>query len=62
VALKVMLPETAQHPRQKEQFLREVENTKALNYANIVKLLDYGFSEGIFYFTLEYCDRGNLYQ
>ncbi|NJN75979.1 MAG: protein kinase [Synechococcaceae cyanobacterium RL_1_2] len=62
VALKVMLPEMAQHQRQKELFLREVENTKALNHPNIVKLLDYGFSEGIFYFTLEYCDRGNLYQ
>ncbi len=62
VALKVMLPEVAQYPRQKEQFLREVENTKPLNHPNIVQLMDYGFSEGIFYFTLEYCAAGNLEQ
>ena len=62
VALKVMLPEVANHPRQKEQFLREVENTKPLKHPNIVQLLDYGFSEGIFYFTLEYCEADNLEQ
>lgn len=62
VALKVMLPETAAHPRQRQQFQREVENTKALNHPNIVKLLDHGFSEGIYFFTLEYCEAGNLAQ
>lgn len=62
VALKVMLPETANHPRQRQQFQREVENTKALNHPNIIKLLDHGFSEGIYFFTLEYCAAGNLAQ
>lgn len=62
VALKVMLPEMATDSYQREKFMREVENTKTLKHDNIIQLLDYGFSEGIFFFTLEYCEIGNLTQ
>lgn len=35
-------------------------NTKALRHENVVKLLDYGYSENIFFFTMEYCERGSV--
>lgn len=60
VAIKVMLPEVAANPRNKEKFMRELENTRALHHPNIVQLREYGFSDGIFFFTLEYCESGNL--
>ena len=61
VALKIMLPQVAANPRAVEMFQREIENTKALNHPNIVKLLDAGFADGNFFFTLEYCNGGNLF-
>ncbi len=60
VALKVMLPEVATNPLSRDKFLRELENTKALKHPNIVSLRDYGFSDEIFFFTLEYCEAGTL--
>ncbi len=60
VALKVMLPKVAADARAKEFFLREVENTKALNHRNVVQLRDSGCSEGTFFFTIEYCDGGSV--
>ena len=60
VALKVMLPEVAAEEWSREYFLREVENTKALKHRNVVELLDHGFSNGTFFFTLEYCSDGCL--
>jgi len=61
VALKVMLPQVAANPRAVQMFQREIENTKALNHPNIVKLKDAGFADGNFFFTLEYCDGGNVF-
>jgi serine/threonine-protein kinase len=58
-ALKVMLPRIAAAPHACEQFLREVENTRALNHPHVVRLRDAGCSDGTFYFTLEYCDGGS---
>ncbi len=60
VALKVMLPNVAQHPDMVQRFLREIECTKPLNHPNIVKMLDYGYAEGLFFFTLEYCNGGSV--
>jgi serine/threonine-protein kinase len=59
-ALKVMLPEVAVDKRNREMFLREARITKALNHPNIVQLLDSGFSDGVFFFTLEFCDGGSV--
>jgi eukaryotic-like serine/threonine-protein kinase len=61
VALKIMLPQVAANPRAVEMFQREIENTKALNHPNIVKLKDAGFADDNFFFTLEYCDGGNVF-
>jgi eukaryotic-like serine/threonine-protein kinase len=41
-------------------FLREIENTKALRHPNIVTLRDYGKSEDLFFFTLDYCNQGSV--
>jgi eukaryotic-like serine/threonine-protein kinase len=62
VALKVMAPEVAASERAVEDFLREIENTKALRHPNIVEMRDWGFSNGIFFFTMEYCDSGSAYK
>jgi pSer/pThr/pTyr-binding forkhead associated (FHA) protein len=62
VALKVMLPRIAADENAKQMFLREVESTRALHHPNVVWLRDAGCSQGIFFFTLEYCDGGSLDQ
>ena len=60
VALKVMLPEGNVNPRARDVFLREVDITAAMSHKNIVKLFDSGCSDGTFFFTLDYCDGGNV--
>lgn len=60
VALKVMRPQMAANQRAKEMFLREVENTKALQHTNVVQLEESGYYDDIFFFTLEYCDGGSV--
>ena len=60
VAIKVMLPEVAEDENAVAKFLRETENHRALKHPNIVQLFDYGYSENMFFFTLEYCQEGSL--
>lgn len=62
VALKVMLPHVAANKVSKEEFLREIDNTKALKHPNIVRLYESGCSNGTFFFTLEFCDGGSVDQ
>ncbi|MGD1716101.1 protein kinase domain-containing protein [Dapis sp. BLCC M172] len=61
IALKTMLPEVATHPQAINRFVREIENTKALNHKNVVKLKDYSYSDSQFFFTLEYCNGGSIW-
>ena len=60
VALKTLLPQVAVMPYMKERFLGEARRTKMLNHPNLVQLQDYCFSDGVFFFTMEYCDRGSV--
>jgi serine/threonine-protein kinase len=62
LALKVMLPQVAAHPQARDLFLREAANTRALNHPHVVRLHDVGFSQGSFFFTLEYCPGGSVLQ
>jgi serine/threonine protein kinase len=62
VALKVMLPRIAADEHAKQMFLREVDNTRALQHPHVVWLRDAGCSHGTFFFTLEYCDGGSVDQ
>ncbi|MDZ7957367.1 MAG: protein kinase [Aulosira sp. DedQUE10] len=61
IALKVMLPAIAADENAVQRFLRETENTKALQHPNVVQVIDYGFFEGIFFFTMEYCSGGTVW-
>jgi eukaryotic-like serine/threonine-protein kinase len=60
VALKVMLPKVATNQSAIEMFLREMENTKALQHQNVVQLMDYGYIDDTFFFTLDYCNGGSV--
>jgi len=62
VALKVMLAQVAVEKSARSMFLREVATTRALKHPNIVELKDSGYSEGTFFFTLEYCEGGSVDQ
>ena len=44
----------------KDYFFREIQGLKALRHSNIVKFRDAGCWGGILFFTMEYCDRGNV--
>ncbi|MEH2209586.1 protein kinase domain-containing protein [Nostoc sp.] len=61
IALKVMLPAVAANDFAVQMFLRETENTKALQHPHVVQLMDCGFSEIIFFFTMEYCESGTVW-
>lgn len=61
VALKTMIQTRMSHPHKLELFKREIQALKELAHKNIVKILDYGYSENIHYFTLEYMDKGSLW-
>jgi serine/threonine protein kinase len=56
VALKLMLPQIAVGEQAKAQFQREAENTRALKHRHVVELRETGCVNGIFFFTLEYCE------
>lgn len=60
IALKVMLPAIAANEKAVKRFLREIENTKALQHPNVVQIMDYDFFEGLFFFTMEYCSGGTV--
>jgi serine/threonine-protein kinase len=59
IALKVMLPRVAADEHARQLFLREAENTKALNHPNVVRLYESACHQGVFFFALEYCDGGS---
>jgi eukaryotic-like serine/threonine-protein kinase len=60
VAFKVMLPQVAANEKAVQMFLRETQNISALNHPNVVRMYGYGQAEGVFYFTMEYCNGGSV--
>ncbi|MEO1671975.1 MAG: hypothetical protein AAFR77_14520, partial [Cyanobacteria bacterium J06631_2] len=56
VALKLLLPKVAVMPKMKARFLGEAERTKMLDHPNLISFDDYGEENGIFFFTMEYCE------
>ncbi len=60
VALKTLRPQVAVMPYMKERFLGEARHTKMLDHPNLVRFKDYSCSDGIFFFTMEFCDRGSV--
>jgi serine/threonine-protein kinase len=57
-----MLPKVAVNEQNRQKFLREIETVKVLRHPNVVWLGESGCSEGVFFFTLEYCDGGSVRQ
>ena len=60
VAVKIMLPNVKVSRFEREMFFREIALTKNLNHPNVVKVSDFGYSNDIFFFALEYCDSGSI--
>jgi hypothetical protein len=60
-ALKVMLARIAVDTNKREEFQREMKATRAVQHPHVVKFIESGAAGSIFYFLLEYCDSGNLY-
>jgi serine/threonine protein kinase len=58
-ALKIIIPGIAGDSEAEQLFVREVENTRALNHENIVRFLGAGAHEGIMFFTMEFCSGGS---
>jgi serine/threonine protein kinase len=56
----MLLPQVAANDYAVQLFLREAENTQALNHLNIIQLRDTGYLDGTFFFTLEYCNGGTV--
>ena len=59
-ALKTLRPELGDKQEMKQRFLREARNTKSLAHPNIVRFNDFGETKDLFYFTMEYCNRGSV--
>jgi eukaryotic-like serine/threonine-protein kinase len=62
IVVKTMLPFLEYNQREKEQFAREIDNSKNLKHPNIVRLKNNGVDENRLYYSMEYCDVGSLEQ
>ena len=62
VALKIINPGADHDPDFAERFAREAKTLARLKHPNIVGVHDFGQTEGLFYFVMEYVDGANLRQ
>ena len=60
VALKILPPEVASGPGFADRFTREARALAKLNHPHIVTLYEFGQSDGLFYFLMEFVDGLNL--
>jgi hypothetical protein len=60
VAVKILPPEVARDPGFTERFSREARSLARLNHPNIVTIFDFGTTNGLYYFTMEYVDGKNV--
>jgi tRNA A-37 threonylcarbamoyl transferase component Bud32 len=56
VAVKILPPEVARDQAFAQRFEREARSLARLNHPNIVTIFDFGGSEDLFYFSMEYVD------
>jgi eukaryotic-like serine/threonine-protein kinase len=61
VALKFLQADIAKQDEATQRFIREIDNTKVLDHPNVVKLLDFRYQQGAFFYTTEYCEAGSLF-
>jgi tRNA A-37 threonylcarbamoyl transferase component Bud32 len=62
VALKLLPPEAGRDSAFAERFAREARSLAKISHANIVAIHDFGESDGLFYFVMEFVDGVNLRQ
>jgi predicted Ser/Thr protein kinase len=62
VAIKILPPEVGHDPAFAERFTREARALARLSHPNIVAVYDFGRSDGLYYFVMEYVDGVNLRQ
>ena len=60
VALKVLPLEVGRDPAFAERFTREARAMARLSHPNIVAIHDFGQTDGLFYFVMDYIDGANL--
>ncbi|HZM03318.1 MAG TPA: protein kinase [Candidatus Saccharimonadales bacterium] len=62
VALKILPPQVAEGPGFAERFTREARALAKLNHPHIVTLYEFGQTDGLFFFLMEFVDGINLRQ
>lgn len=62
VALKIIRPETQAAQGFADRFVREAQSLAKLSHQNIVTVYDFGQTDGVYYFIMEYIDGINLRQ
>jgi tRNA A-37 threonylcarbamoyl transferase component Bud32 len=62
LALKILPPEVARDPTFAERFAREAKSLARLNHPNIITIFDFGETDGLFYFSMEFVDGKNVRQ
>jgi serine/threonine protein kinase len=62
VALKILPPDIGRDPAFAERFAREAKALARLNHPGIVTIYDFGRTESLFYFLMEFVDGINLRQ
>ncbi|MAR14075.1 MAG: hypothetical protein CL681_29395 [Blastopirellula sp.] len=62
VAVKILPPEVGHHAAFAERFMREARAMAKLSHASIVTIFEFGETEGLYYFVMEYVDGPNLRQ
>ena len=60
VALKIMFPNLVSNKEYVQRFMREAKISAELDHPNIVRGIDFGESEGFFFFAMEYVDGSSL--
>ncbi|MAG94797.1 MAG: hypothetical protein CMJ48_13800 [Planctomycetaceae bacterium] len=60
VALKIINPEIVGEAGFEERFIREARALARLNHPNVVTVYDFGQTEGVFYFVMEFVDGVTL--
>jgi tRNA A-37 threonylcarbamoyl transferase component Bud32 len=60
VAIKVLPPEVARDPGFMERFSREARSLARLSHPNIITIFDFGETDGLYSFTMEYVDGNNV--
>jgi eukaryotic-like serine/threonine-protein kinase len=60
VALKIMAPSLADHPRRVERFKREVILARKVAHPNVCRIYDIGQNKGLHYVSMEYIDGRTL--